>query len=175
MSSSDPSALRRRAALGLFALGAVSLVSGCAFGPVYGEGGLDSADTPLNFERPNNELEQIAYQTLAGRFRSTEAPDTPVLRLSVATSGGKPFDTATAPFETYTMTSSITAELYRPAPAGQPAELMFRGSRQATATYRTSGQIGANNAAEQEARRQATRAAAENLRLAILGALVSKS
>jgi hypothetical protein len=175
MSSFDPLALRRRAALGLLALGAVSLVSGCAFGPVYGEGGLDSTDTPLNFERPNNELEQIAYQTLAGRFRSSDSPDTPVLRLSVATSGGKPFTTGGTSLVSYTMTTTITAWLYRPAPAGQPAETLFRGTRQATASYRTSGQIGANNAAEQEARRQATRTAAENLRLAILGALLNKN
>lgn len=151
-------------------------LAGCTFRPVYQDHDPRSQmSLAFDLEKPTSRLEQIVYEDIALRFYVTKAPNTPKLRVSVATSGGAAF---------LSDTFIKKSDGQRGAPSGLPrrnqitatatatatyqGKTTFTATRNATAEYTSSGQIIADQAALVDAQERAAKSAAESLRLAIL-------
>jgi LPS-assembly lipoprotein len=127
------------------ALCAPLLLAGCSgFRPVYGEGGLGASDLAFAYAEPETRLEQIIIQDLA-------------LRLGL-TGTVKPVTQHEAAVEaTYTIVLDD--------------EVLLSGTRRAIASYTTSDQVLADEAARKDALERAAHEVAETIRLSILGGL----
>jgi len=154
-------------------LGALALVlpglAGCTFTPVYSDAAATSQRLELVYPEPVDRLSQVILQELAFRLGSTTAEDAPhysmalnrsVRRVGRTLSGG-----ITIPYEVM-LTASITVS--RP---GEKPEILFQGTRTASAQFEQADQILSNRAAEDDAALRAARALAEIIRLSLLSAL----
>lgn len=142
-----------------FALG------GCTLTPVYGDAAATNAALTLAYAEPSSRLEQIVYQELSGRF-GTGGAGAPVFSASVAVSTTSiGLSDVPSPVTNQQVVATIAYSVTR------DGVVLTSGSRSATSGYQTTGQIVADQAAQAGAQEQATRAAAETVRLALIAAL----
>lgn len=155
----------RRALSGL-ALAATILLAGCTLAPVHSERtGGSVLPLALNYAEPQNRLEQIVYQTLGARFHSGE-PNSPLLSAKVSARASRiGLSKVASPVIDRQVEVTIAYEI------STNGEVVANGTRSATALYQTTDQLVADDAALAKAEDQATRAAAETVRLAILSTL----
>lgn len=156
---------------GLFglALGAAALsLGGCTFAPVYGEHGVSQARLELAYSEPATRLDQIIIQDLSLRLGKSQSPDAPLVSISTSVSNRALTRTGTTkPFRQMEVTVAVS---YTVTAGGKVVAL---GNRSAAAAWTTRGQVLADEEARKDAEERAARAAAETVRLAILGALAT--
>lgn len=159
-----------RKGLILLALSGALALSGCSsFRPVYGDNGVANARMELNYAKPASRLDQVIYQEFVLRFGRTQNPDAP--RMAVSTSSvsrALTHTNVTKPATQYEVAVTATATI-----TTADGRQVFAGSRSASASYATVGQVLADTEAANEAGERAAKEAAEGLRLAILGALAT--
>ena len=155
----------RRALLLGSALIAVGVLAACTMTPAYnGDSGQHAV--ALSFASPNTPLEQIVYQELERRFTVATSPDAPLVSIAVTTATrALAQSTTTDPQAGQLLTATGTVKITK---GGQP---VLTATRQATATYSTSGQVLGDNSAQTNAANQAAQALASTLELTILAAL----
>jgi LPS-assembly lipoprotein len=155
----------RRAALLAVSLAAGLALAACTLTPAYnGDSGQHAV--ALSFAEPTNPLEQIVYQSLERRFTVATSPDAPAVSVSVSTATRALAQSVTTdPQASQLLTATGTVKITK---NGQP---VLTATRQATATYSTSGQVLADNSAQTNAANQAAQALADTLELTILAAL----
>lgn len=157
------SSVLRAAALAL-AVSATVILGGCSLTPVYGDAAARSA-LALNYAEPDNRLEQIVYQTLSARLGGGDAA-APLFSASVSASASRlGVSEVASPLTDYLVTATIDYRVTR------DGTVLTSGRRTATATYQTTDQYLADDAARISANEQAVRAAAETVRLALIAAL----
>jgi len=139
------------------------VLAGCGLTPLYGDTALTRQTMALSYPEPNSRLEQIVYQELGRSFAPSYAPDAPKVNVRVS-AGARTITHTTNPGTktSYEMVANGTINVVR------DKKVVLNVARQASATYTISGQVLADNAAEQEAYERATRALAETLRLTLL-------
>lgn len=159
--------------LGLALLAVPALAACTSLRPVYATPEHAAATSvAVAFAKPAGRLEQIVQQELALRFNTTDSPTAPLASVSVQAIGGTSFLTASAGplgLGRTGVTATITVT-----PRDGSASMPFSITRSADTSYTTSGQVLADRAAANEALERAARAAAESLRLALLGVLGSQ-
>lgn len=151
-------------------LTAGALLGACSFQPVYS--GALAAQPLLNlaYPKPKTRLEQVIYQELALRLGSSASETAPLATVSVSIGSGGIAAMTKSPSPNAPTRVSVTATLTitrRDGSVAAPTVL----SRTATAQYTTNGQVLADNTAAGEASERAAKAAAESLRLGVLGAM----
>lgn len=149
----------------LLALAAATLVlAGCTIAPVHGDrGAMTSAPLPLAYASPDTRLEQVFYQTLAARLGTTDAPDAPIVTARVLSSAS---DIGLSDRrEPVTDRQAVATITYRVEKSG---EILASGRRTATAHYRSTGQVLADDIARQKADKDAVRAATQSVIAALL-------
>lgn len=145
-------------------LAAPMALAGCTLTPVHGNAG-QVAPLALSYAEPNSRLEQVAYQALSARF-DQGGPESPEVALRVSVGNTRLGVSATrSPVTERMITATVTYTLV------QNGVTLASGSRQASANYHTTGQTVADDAARIGAEEQATRAAAETVRLALIAEL----
>jgi LPS-assembly lipoprotein len=158
-----------RAALLALALLAPLALAGCSgLRPVYGNAGLGASELAFAYAKPESRLEQIIVQDLALRLGLSERPDAPQVRI-VATSSSRALTrTGTVkPVKHHEATVTATYTI------AVDDETVLSGSRRATASYTTSDQGVADEAALKDALERAAHEVAETIRLSILAELGS--
>jgi hypothetical protein len=149
------------------ALCAPLLLAGCSgFRPVYGEGGLGASDLAFAYAEPESRLEQIIIQDLALRLGLSEDPDAPEVRI-VATQSARQL-TRTGTVKPVTQHEAAVEATYT---IVLDDEVLLSGTRRAIASYTTSDQVLADEAARKDALERAAHEVAETIRLSILGGL----
>lgn len=153
----------RREAISAIVLGAVAL-AGCTITPVHSDRALTGAsDIELSFATPKSRLEQITYQTIASRLGHSSSASAPAFSARVAVAATRVgLSTRSEPAVDHQVVASIA---YRVESDG---ELVTSGTRTATAGYRTTGQVIADDTARQRAEEDATRAASQSVIAALL-------
>lgn len=159
------SSLVRRPALALALLVPVVLAGCSGLRPIYGAGG-GAERIELAYASPDTRLDQIIQQDLALRLGLTEDPDAPMF--SVETSVGSRTLTRTGTVKPVTQMEAVVVATYRVA-AGD--EIVIEGTRRASASYATSGQVLADEAAFKDAVERAGHEVAETIRLTLLAEL----
>lgn len=151
------SSSRRRALLAV--LCGVLALAGCTIAPVHADrAGIVTDPLPLAYASPGSRLEQVAYQALAARLGTSDAPDAPLVTLVVSASASNTgLSSRSEPVIDRQIVSTV---VYRVENAG---EIIASGQRTATAAYRDTGQILADDTARQTANEQAVRAAAQSV------------
>lgn len=146
-------------------LSAPIALGGCTLTPVYGDAAATGAALALTYAEPSSRLEQIVYQELSGRL-GTSGPGAPLFSANVAVSATSiGLSDVPSPVTDRQVVATITYSVT------QGETILADGTRSATSGYQTTGQIVADQAAQKGAEEQATRAAAETVRLALIAAL----
>lgn len=157
-----------RAAAFALAVSAPLVLAGCTLTPVYGDAAAARSELALNYAEPSSRLEQIVYQTLSARLRPGDT-DAPTLSATVSSSSSPVGLTENVgPMTDRQMTVTINYSVTR------DGTVVTSGRRDASVGYQTSGQYLADDSARAGAQEQAARAAAENVRLALIAALASQ-
>ncbi|WP_421951822.1 LPS assembly lipoprotein LptE [Pelagibacterium sp.] len=154
----------RAVSLGV-ALAAAGFLAGCTLTPVYRDVDMPSQSLALRYAEPQTRLEQVVYRTLSGRLGPSDAAAPQFSAQVSATATRIGLSEISGPITENQLTLTIT---YRVVENGVS---VTSGTRSATAGYRTTGQIVADDAARAAAEEQAARAAAETVRLALLADL----
>jgi LPS-assembly lipoprotein len=166
MSSSE----RRVRSFALAALLPCLLLTGCSgLRPVYGGAGLAESELAFAYAEPESRLEQIIVQDLMLRLGSSDDADAPRLRVVAEASNRKLTRTGTTRPVTHheaTVEADYTVLL--------DDEVVLSGSRRASASYTTSDQVLADDAALKDALERAAHEVAETIRLSILGSLSAR-
>lgn len=153
----------RRGAL-LALAGATLVLAGCTIAPVHSDRGtITSAPLPLAYASPDTRLEQVFYQTLAARLGTSDAPDAPIVTARVSSSASD-IGLSDRP-EPVTDRQAIATVTYQVEKSG---EIIVSDRRTATAAYRSTGQVLADDIARQKADEDAVRAAAQSVIAALL-------
>ena len=161
------SSSRHRAALVALALLAPVLLGACSsFRPVYGETGLAAERIALSYAKPASRLEQIIIQEIAGRLGADAGPGAPVF--SVTASSSARTLTQTRVTKPVTQREVQVTASYQVVSDGV---VVVSGTRRATASYATSGQVLADESALKDATERAGRAVAETIRLSLIAAI----
>lgn len=163
------SAARRRGAGTVAALALLLplALAGCSgFRPVYGEGGSARAGLEFAYAKPGNRLEQIIVQDLMLKLGSSRRPDVPEVK--IAASAGSRVLTHTSVDKPATHYEAAVTASYTVTREG---EVLLSGTRRASASYFTVGQVLADESAAKDARERAAREVAETIRLSILAEL----
>ncbi|HEY0917820.1 hypothetical protein [Devosia sp.] len=164
MSSSRPR--WRGGRIGLALAAAVLALGGCTLTPVYGERGVGAARLEVAYSAPATRLDQIVIEDLALRLGKGGGPGAPQVAISTSAANRALTHSNTArPTKANEVTVSVA---YTVTVAGKVVAV---GNRAASAAWTTRGQVLADEEARREAEERAARAAAETVRLAILGAL----
>lgn len=157
----------RAAALALV-LAAPLALGGCTLTPVYGEAAVAGEALALSYAEPQTRLEQVLYQTLSARLGRAET-GAPEFSATVGTSATRiGLSSVPGPVSDRQVVATVTFSVVR------DGAVLASGRRSATAGYQTTGQIVADQAALTGAEEQATRAAAETVRLALIAALAGQ-
>lgn len=157
----------RAAGLALILSASIAL-GGCTLTPVYGEASTADAALALSYTAPETRLEQIVYQTLSARLGAQSA-GAPEFSARVSTRAGRlGLSDVSSPVTDRQVEATITWRVT------DGETVLASGTRSATSPYQTTGQILADQAAQAGAEEQATRAAAETVRLALIAALASQ-
>jgi LPS-assembly lipoprotein len=159
-----------RIGLILLALSGATMLAGCSsFRAVYGDSGIASDRIELSYAKPGSRLDQVIYQDLALKFGKSQSASAPRLTVNTASSSRALTHTGTTkPATQYETTVTANATLVT-----ADGRQVFQGSRRASASYVSVGQVLADTEASNEAQERAAREAGELLRLAILGALAA--
>lgn len=153
----------RNALLSMAFILPAGVLAGCGLTPLYGDTALTRQTMALSYPEPNSRLEQIVYQELGRSFAPSYGPDAPSVSVSVSTGAREVTHTTNPGTKTsYEMVAYGTINVVK------DKKVVLNVARQARASYTTTGQILADNAAEKEAAERATRALAETLRLTLL-------
>lgn len=154
-----------RAAAFALAVSAPLVLAGCTLTPVYGDAAAARSELALNYAEPSSRLEQIVYQTLSARLRPGDA-GAPTLSATVSSSASRTgLADVASPMTDRQITVTINYSVTR------DGTVVTSGRRDASVGYQTSGQYLADDSARAGAQEQAARAAAENVRLALIAAL----
>ncbi len=143
------------AALILFSL----LLSACTLSPVYSTAEQTNATFNLQFESANSRLEQIVYSNLSASFPVSAVAEANLVKVVVTSSNINPGTGSVALKGVITVTNMSTGEI------------LFFGSRTASATFVSSPQLLANQQAANEASERAARELAQTIRLTLIGVL----
>ena len=156
-----------RLSLAALALVVPMALAGCSgLRPVYGENGVVRDKLALAYDKPSSRLEQIIIQDLALRLGLSEDPGAPTVSITAVASARQLTRTGTVKAMTQheaTVSANYTVT--------RDGEIVAQGTRRATASYATSGQILADDAAYKDAVERAGHEVAETIRLSILGDL----
>jgi LPS-assembly lipoprotein len=156
---------------GLLALALLAplALAGCSgLRPVYGDAGIGASELAFAYAKPQSRLEQIIVQDLALRLGLSEKPDAPEVRVVVTSASRALTRTGTLkPVEHHEATVSAKYTVV------VDDEIVLSGSRRATASYTTSDQVLADEAALKDALERAAHEVAETIRLSILAELSS--
>lgn len=139
----------------------LSALAACSFSPVYG--GSNAQRYNLSFAESDSRLSQIVYQDLAARFGRSSAPDALHVSVKISSSSLQPGQSSAA------LEGDITVT--RPHPAGGDPQVIYQGTRTASATYNGSSQALARQQASNEAAERAAHQLAETIRLTLMGVL----
>ena len=145
-------------AIKIFAAIAIFFVAACSFSPVYSDKSASSAIYDLSFDRGDSRLEQIVYADLVAHFGRSGDPEAKNVHIIVTSS-------AVTPGGSVGLKGVITIT------DGLTDEILFTGTRTASATYVGSGQSLANQQASNEASERAAHQLAETIRLTLIGVL----
>jgi hypothetical protein len=153
------------------ALVAPLVVAGCSgFRPVYGDvasvGGISTQTLKVRYGKPASRLDQIIQQDLALRLGFTDDPDAPEVTVSAA--AGARALTRTAVVKPVTQYEVAVSASYTIATSGR---VVATGTRRASASYTTNGQVLADEAAYKDATERAAHEVADIIRLSILAEL----
>lgn len=161
--------LLRSGMLALALAGPLALAGCSSFRPVYGEAGVVQGQLAFNYAKPSSRLEQIIVQDLALRLgKQSTSPDAPELRISAAAGARALTRTAvTKPATQYEMAVTATYSVI------SDGKVLLQGTRKATASYSTVGQVLADEAAAKDAQERAAHEVAETIRLSILAQLAA--
>jgi len=143
------------AAFAVFSL----ILSACTIAPVYSDARQDDNNFNLQFESANSRLEQIVYSKLAASFSPSPTKPANLVKIAVSSSNVTPGVGSVGLMGQISVTDIETAQI------------IFFGSRTASATYTTSGQFLANQQAANEATERAANELAEIIRLTLIGIL----
>lgn len=146
-------------------LSAPIALAGCTLTPVYGDAAATNDALALAYAEPGSRLEQVVYQQLSKRL-GEGGPGAPVFSATVAisvTSIG--LSDVPSPITDQQVVATIDYSVTR------DDAIIASGARSASAGYQTTGQLVADQAAGAGAQEQATRAAADTVRLALIAAL----
>jgi hypothetical protein len=153
-------------------------LAACTFVPVYGDNTSPSVQNALRFAQPANRLERIIYEELSLRIGKTESPDAPLLRITATSVSRAIGRLAVAnPFVQREMTVSALVEVISKADQDDENsvdEVIFSGSREASASYTINNQLLASSFAEEEAELRAARSLADSIRLTLIAGLEGK-
>ena len=148
------------------ALAAGLALGGCTLTPVYGERGVVAERLEVAYGAPATRLDQIVIQELALRLGKAGGPAAPHVDISASAASRALTHTNTArPAKANEVTVNVA---YTVTLGGK---VVAGGNRAASAAWTTRGQVLADEEARKDAEERAARAAAETVRLAILGAL----
>lgn len=142
----------------------VTLLAGCTLRPAYQSANSAQSDFDLTYADADTRLEQIVFQKI--RFDLGEKKSAPYkLDLNVSASARSLFK-AGSQFarNEKEMKATISYQLIKL----DSEETVLSGSRFATATYQTSGQLVAEKAAAQDAEKRAGEAAAKLVEIDLL-------
>ena len=156
----------RRGLLALALLAPIALAGCSSLRPVYGDAGSVQTRIAMSYAKPNSRLEQIIIQDLALRLGSSKDPDAP--KINIAASAGSRVLTRTGVAKPVSQHEVAVSASYTVTAGG---EVVAQGSRRASASYSSSGQVLADEAAYKDAVERAGHEVAESIRLAILGQL----
>ena len=137
----------------------LSLVSACSFSPLYQNTSQTGSRYELVFGSPKNRLEQIVYQDLIARFKRSGNPLAHTVTVVVSSGNLTPGNNSVALKGILTITRAGSSDI------------LFKGTRTASATYVSNAQSAANQQSANAANEQAAHQLAETLRLTILGVL----
>lgn len=162
--------LSSRGPLAVLLLAAAIGLAGCSgLAPVYGDQGL-TGRLPLAYSKPATRLDQIVIQDLALRLGRSSSPDAVLVTI---TSSESSRELTMTEVETPREEHEVSVQVSYTLVAGD--RILGAGTRTATAGYAAVGQVLANEAARDEAAERAARAAAETVRLSILGDLATRT
>lgn len=148
--------------------GASVSLAGCTFTPVYGDYGVTQQRLEVAYSKPGSRLDQIVIQDLSLRLGKSDDPDAPLISISSSASSRTLTRTGTSkPVTQQQVTVNVS---YTVAADGR---VVTFGSRSASASWTSSGQVYADEAAYKDAEERAARAAGETVRLSILAALAT--
>ena len=160
------SSLLRNGLIALMLLLPAALAGCSGLHPVYGGGGVVEDRLALAYSKPQSRLEQIIIQDLILRLGSSSDPDAPLVTITaVEGSRGLTRTGTTKPSQQKELTVSATFSIVA------DGKIVAEGSRRAIASYATSGQVLADEAASKDAAERASHEVAETIRLSILAAL----
>lgn len=148
--------------------GAAVGLAGCTFTPVYGDYGVTQQRLELAYSKPGNRLDQIIIQDLSLKLGKSNDPDAPLV--SISSGAGNRTLTRTGTSKPVTQQEVTVNVSYTVAADGR---VVTFGSRSASASWTTTGQVLADEAAYRDAEERAARAASETVRLSILAALAT--
>lgn len=153
----------------VLALSAAALsLAGCTFTPVYGDYGVTQQRLEVAYAKPNSRLDQIIIQDLSLKLGKSDAPNAPLITISSGAANRTLTRTGTTkPATQHEVTVNVS---YTVAADGR---VVTFGSRSASASWTTRGQVFADEAAYKDAEERAARAASETVRLSILAALAT--
>lgn len=159
-----------RIALLALALATPLALAGCSsLRPVYGSGGPIGQRLEVSYAKPATRLEQIIVQELALKLGNSDRPDVPRVRIT-ANAGAQALTRTNVSKPATQYEAAVTATY---AVLDVDGKVLLSGSRRATASYVTVGQVLADEAAYKDAVERAGREVAETIRLSILGRLVT--
>ena len=145
--------------LRFFAPLAFLFLAACSFAPVYSNPAISRSNFDLTFDQGNTRLEQIVYADLVAHFGRSTAPITQNVHVAVSSSAITPGKSSVGLQGIITITNN------------QSDEIVFTGTRTASATYLSSGQSLANQQAANEATERAAHQLAETIRLTLISVL----
>src|SRR5690606_4443147 len=140
-------------------------LGGCTLTPVYGERGIGAERLAVSYGAPATRLDQVVIQELALRLGKGGGPGAPRVEVSTSVANRAVTHSNTA---RPTKANEVTVSVAYTVTAG--GTLVAVGNRAASAAWTTRGQVLADEEARRDAEERAARAAAETVRLAILGA-----
>ena len=138
------------------------LLAACTFAPVYGDRAAADIAFNLAFETPGSRLEQIVINELVARFGRSSDPEALFVTIKISSSSVRPGPNSVSVDGLITITDPARGD-----------EVVFTGTRTASASYSKSGQSLANQQAANEAAERAAHQLAETIRLTLLGVLLN--
>lgn len=158
----------KRAAVLAVTLAIGSALSACSLTPVYSDGASAQNALSFTYAEPKSRLEQIVYRTVSGRLGGASI-GAPVFTAGVAvTTSQIGLSDVASPVTERQVTANVTYTVT------EGNVVVAQGTRRASAGYQTTGQIVADDTARDVAQEQAVRAAAEQIRLALMADFVSR-
>ncbi len=139
----------------------IMVLSACSFAPLYSGTNINTQSYEFSFDQANSRLEQIVYSELVAALGRSTNPDSRRVNIVVSSSNITPGSSSVGLSGKITVTDQITGDI------------IFSGTRTASATYISSEQLLTNQQAANEASERAARQLAQTIRLTLLGIAAS--